>query len=66
MNDEIFAEMFERYVKTPRGVAFLNNYLSSVLSHVDVEQTEDECFGVQHNITLSWDADEKVMADLEK
>ena len=66
MDEETFAEMFERYVKTPRGVAFLNNYLSSVLSHVDVEQTESECFGVQHTISLSWDADEKVMADLEK
>ena len=34
MNDEIFAEMFERYVKTPRGIAFLNNYLSTALAHV--------------------------------
>ena len=36
MNDEIFAEMFERYVKTPRGVAFLNNYLSTALSYANV------------------------------
>lgn len=44
MNDEIFAEMFERYVKTPRGIAFLNNYLSTALSHVEIEQWDDECF----------------------
>jgi hypothetical protein len=36
MNDEIFAEMFERYVKSPRGVAFLNNYLSTALSYANV------------------------------
>lgn len=66
MNDEIFAEMFERYVKTPRGIAFLNNYLATVLAHVEVEQTDDECCGVQHTISLPFDADEKIMADLEK
>lgn len=66
MNDEIFAEMFERYVKTPRGIAFLNNYLSSVLSHVEIEQTDDECFGIQHSISLPVGADELIMADLEK
>lgn len=36
MNDEIFAEMFERYVKSPRGVAFLNNYLATALSYAEV------------------------------
>ena len=66
MNDEIFAEMFERYVKTTRGIAFLNNYLATALAHVEVEQTDDECCGVQHTISLPVDADEKIMADLEK
>ena len=28
--------MFERYVKTPRGVAFLNNYLATALSYANV------------------------------
>lgn len=66
MNDEIFAEMFERYVKTPRGIAFLNNYLATALAHAEVEQWDDECCGPQHSISLPVSADEKIMADLEK
>lgn len=42
MNDELFAEMFERYVKTPRGVAFLNNYLATALSYANVYHNGSE------------------------
>lgn len=63
MNDELFAEMFERYVKSSRGTAFLNKYLTAALSYAEVN-CEDNVGNVQLNATSY--VDEKVCEALNR
>ena len=66
MSEEEFANMFERYVKSPRGIQFLNNYLSSVLYHSNIETEESECLGMIYSISLPFNINDMVSTDINK
>lgn len=66
MGDEQFAEMFERYLKSPRGVKFLNNYFATVIRHCEVDTEESECFGIEYEIFLPSYTDDVIHEELNK
>ena len=54
MNQQEFADMFEQYAKTPRGIAFLNSYLATAFSHCHIDHDDSsEYRGLQHAIEFS-------------
>ena len=61
MTEQEFADMFERYAKTPRGIKFLTGYVKTMFKHCVIEHEENECFGVQH--TMDFYDIENLMAD---
>ena len=50
MTEQEFADMFERYAKTRRGIEFLSDYFQKMLKHCVIEHSESECFGIQHTM----------------
>lgn len=50
MTEQEFADMFERYAKTRRGIEFLSGYFQKMLKRCVIEHSESECFGVQHTM----------------
>lgn len=66
MGDEQFAEMFERYLKSPRGVKFLNNYFATVIRHCEVDTLESECFGTEYEVFLPSYTDDVIHEELNK
>lgn len=50
MSEQEFADMFERYAKTRRGIAFLTGYFRTMFKHCVIEHEESECCGVQHTV----------------
>ena len=66
MSDEQFAEMFERYLKSPRGVKFLNNYFATVIRHCEVDTRESEYFGIEYEVFLPSNTDDRIHEELNK
>lgn len=66
MSEEQFAEMFERYLKSPRGVEFLNNYFATVIHYCEVDTRESEYFGTEYEIFLPSNTDDIIHKELNK
>ena len=58
MTEQEFADMFEQYAKTSRGIAFLNNYLATAFTHCHIDHDDSNvCYGLQHEIDFNPDVD---------
>ena len=43
MSEQEFADMFEHYAKTRRGIKFLTGYFQTMFKHCVIEHEENEC-----------------------
>lgn len=67
MDEQVFADMFERYAKTPRGIAFLNKFLSTAMTHCTIEHDDsNECFGTVHTVEFSGSTTECMVEELNE
>lgn len=64
MSEQEFADMFERYAKTRRGIKFLTGYFQTMFKHCTIEHEENECFGVQHTMDF-YDIENLMTNDFE-
>lgn len=65
MAEQEFADMFERYAKTRRGIEFLTGYFQKMMKHCEISHNESECFGVEHEVNF-YDIVDNVAMDFEE
>ena len=53
MSEQEFADMFERYAKTRRGIEFLTSYFQTMSKYCIIQHEESECCGIQHTMDFS-------------